>query len=79
MGIQMPKNISGQRIREQRITRRWDQVELAAALHVEHEINIEQSDISEIERGVRGVKDYELKAFAKVLGVSADWLLGDSL
>ena len=53
------------------------QVELAAALVVDHYIKIDQSDISEIERGVRGIKDYELKAFALIFNVSADLLLDD--
>ena len=51
------------------------QVELAAALLVDRGIKMDQSDISEIERGVRGVRDYELKAFALIFDVSADLLL----
>ena len=53
------------------------QAELAAALQIDHSIKIDQSDISEIERGVRGVKDFEIKALAMVFDVSADWLLKD--
>lgn len=52
-----------------------DQVELAAALVVDFNIKLDQSDISEIERGVRGVKDFELDAIAYVLNVSPLWLL----
>lgn len=51
------------------------QVELAAAIFVDFELPMDQSDISEIERRVRGVKDFELHAFAIVLGVSPAWLL----
>ena len=51
------------------------QIELAAALLVDHRIKMDQSDISEIERGVRGVRDYELKAFTLIFNVSADLLL----
>lgn len=51
------------------------QVELAAALSVDHGIELDQSDISEIERGVRGVRDYELNAIATVLDASLVWLL----
>lgn len=51
------------------------QVDLSAALDVDFGIKLSQSDISEIERGDRGVKDYELRAIAAVLDVSADELL----
>lgn len=68
-------NICGGRIKQARERLGWQQVELAAALHVDFSIKLEQSDISEIERGVRTVKDYELDAFARVLGVSPMWLL----
>ena len=46
------------------------QVKLSAALQGDYDINIDQSDISEIERKVRGVKDYELKAIADILDVN---------
>ncbi len=68
-------NISGARIKKVREKRGMDQVELAAALHVNFNIKIDQSDISEIERGVRGIKDFELDAIAHVLNVSPLWLL----
>lgn len=71
----MKANICGLRVKKSREDRGWGQVELAAALNVDYGIKIEQSDISEIERRIRGVKDFELKAFANVFGVSADWLL----
>ena len=35
---------------------------------------IEREAISKIETGDRFVTDYELKVFAKVLGVSMEWL-----
>lgn len=68
-------NICGERIKQAREALGLDQVDLAAALELEHHIRLTQSDISEIERGVRGVKDFELDAFAKVLNVSPQWLL----
>jgi transcriptional regulator with XRE-family HTH domain len=68
-------NISGQRIKQTREQRGLDQSDLAAALKVEFEIKIDQSDISEIERGVRGVKDYELNAIAQILDINPTWLL----
>ena len=36
---------------------------------------LEQDAISRIENGSRMVQDYELRAFASVLGVSSDWLM----
>jgi transcriptional regulator with XRE-family HTH domain len=73
------QNISGSRIRQVRLQHGLDQVELAAALNVEHGVKLEQSDISEIERQVRSVKDYELDAISKVLDIDPIWLLrGDN-
>lgn len=68
-------NISGKRIREARRAKNLNQVELAAALSVDYEIALDQSDISEIERGVRAVKDYELVAIAHILEIDVGWLL----
>ena len=68
-------NLSGRRIRERRNEAGMSQVELAAALEVEHSLLLDRSDISEIERGVRGLKDHELNAIATILEVSPTWLL----
>ena len=40
-----------------------------------NDIFLERDSISRIEIGTRFVSDYELKVFAKVLGVSVDKLL----
>jgi transcriptional regulator with XRE-family HTH domain len=73
------QNISGARIRQIRLKNNLDQVELAAALNVDYGIKLEQSDISEIERQVRSLKDYELDAISKVLDIDPIWLLrGDN-
>lgn len=73
------QNISGVRIRQVRLKNNLDQVELAAALNVDYGIKLEQSDISEIERQVRSLKDYELDAISKVLDIDPIWLLrGDN-
>ena len=69
------KNISGERIRQARLKQGMEQVEISAALEARFGLPLTQSDISEIERGARGVKDYELDALAKVLDVSPLWLL----
>jgi transcriptional regulator with XRE-family HTH domain len=68
-------NLSGARIREARNKKGWGQVDLASALLLRFEIELHQSDISEIERQVRGIKDYELDAIARLLEVSPLWLL----
>lgn len=69
------QNVSGQRIRQVRLQHGLDQVELAAALNVDYAVKLEQSDISEIERQVRAVKDYELDAISRVLDIDPIWLL----
>jgi transcriptional regulator with XRE-family HTH domain len=39
-------------------------------------VYLDRAAIAKIEQDHRRLLDYELKAFAEVLGVSADWLLG---
>lgn len=73
----MKANICGGKIKSLRKAASMGQVELAAALVVDHHIKIDQSDISEIERGERGIRDYELKALAMIFNVSVDSLLAD--
>jgi len=68
-------NISGLRIKQAREFLGWDQNEFAAALQVDFQIKLDQSDISEIERQKRGIKDFELDAVSRLLGVSPEWLL----
>ncbi len=73
-------NVCGKRIKLARVNQDMDQVELAAALSVDHGIEMAQTSISEIERGERGVRDFELIAFSQILEVSTEWLLhGDKL
>ncbi|NEQ95792.1 MAG: helix-turn-helix transcriptional regulator [Cyanothece sp. SIO2G6] len=69
------QNICGARIRQVRRQHGLDQVELAAALNIDYGIKLEQSDISEIERQVRSLRDYELDAIAQVLDIDPIWLL----
>lgn len=71
----MKLNLCGKRVKLARIERDMKQVELAAALSVDHGIDISQKGISNIEIGVRRVTDIELAALAKALSVSAMWLL----
>lgn len=39
-------------------------------------VSIDRAGISKIEIGLRCVLDYEVKALARVLGVTSEWLLG---
>jgi transcriptional regulator with XRE-family HTH domain len=68
-------NICGNRVKLVREKNGLQQVELAVALNVDFSLKLDQSDISEIERGVRSVKDFELDALAHVLKVDPAWLL----
>ncbi len=72
-------NTTGQKIRIARAMRipKMEQQELLAKLQVEG-LDISQSILSKIENGKRPVYDIELKAFSKVLGVSVNWLLGET-
>lgn len=69
------KNICGVRLREARVVRRLRQEDLAAKIQIEGVI-MERDSISRIEIGTRFVSDFELMIFAKMLGVSVNWLLG---
>ena len=69
------KNISGDRIHQARTTMRLSQTDLAARMQV-NGVNIEREAISKIETGDRFVTDYELMVFARVLGISMEWLTG---
>ena len=62
-------NISGRRIRALRRNKNLKQVDLAAALNVDYGFEIQQSEISKIERNKRRVYDSELHAIAEILGV----------
>lgn len=68
------KNISGDRIHQARTAIRLSQADLAARMQV-NGVLIEREAISKIETGGRFVTDYELMVFARVLGVSMEWLI----
>ena len=69
------KNISGDRIHQARTAMRLSQADLAARMQV-NGVTIEREAISKIETGDRFVTDYELMVFAKIFGVSMEWLIG---
>ena len=70
------RNISGDQVKEARLRLRLSQQQLAARMQTEG-VPIEQDALSRIESGDRLVQDFELKALAKILRVSVEWLLGD--
>lgn len=69
------KNLCGERIREARLKKRMSQTDLAAQMQI-NGVEIERDSISRIEIGTRFVPDYELPLYARILGVSVEWLLG---
>ena len=72
------KNISGARIHQARTMMRLSQADLAARMQI-NGVVIEREAISKIETGDRFVTDYELLIFAKIFGVSMEWLTGQTL
>ena len=70
------RNVSGERIRQERTKQRCTQADLAARIQVNGVI-LERDCISKIENGLRMVQDFELRAIAKALGVTTDWLVGE--
>ena len=68
------KNLCGNRVKEARARKNITQADLAARLQVAG-VTMERDSLSRIEIGTRFVSDFELKVFAKVLGVSVLWLL----
>lgn len=71
------RNISGPRIAEARTSLDvpLTQDELAGKLALLG-VQIDRAAIAKIESNRRRVLDYELKAFAMVLGTTVEWLLG---
>ncbi len=65
----MRSNICGHKIREHRKRLGMAQIDLAAAMNVDYGFKLNQSDISEIELKTRGIRDFELKAFAEIFDV----------
>jgi len=69
-------NVSGDRIHQARTARRISQDALAAKMQIAG-VGIGREAISRIETGDRFVTDYELVIFARVLGVTIEWLTAD--
>lgn len=69
-------NASGDRIHQARTAQRLSQDTLAAKMQVAG-VGICREAISRIETGDRFITDYELVIFARVPGVTIEWLTGD--
>lgn len=72
------KNIIGKQIRLIRLSKKITQEQLAARLNVQG-IEIDQTMISKIEDQVRGIPDYEVRAFAIALCVNIDELFKQNI
>jgi transcriptional regulator with XRE-family HTH domain len=68
--IVVPKKDLGARVRSLRQQRGITQVELALAMH------LTQSNVSAIERGVRGITIHQVVELARILRVTTDEILG---
>lgn len=68
-------NIVGKKIKQRRKSIGMKQKDLLAQIQIRG-IEMNASGLSKIEGQIRHVNDYELVAFADILGVSVDWLLG---
>jgi len=73
------RNIIGDRVRlaRKRAKPPIAQTDLAARLQTQG-LRLEQAAISKIEAGYREVTDVEAAAIAKALGVTINWLFGES-
>lgn len=69
-------NLIGNNLRETRLEKGLDQVELAAILEEDYGLTFTQRTVSDIETKKRSVRDKELDAIARALGVSPNKLLG---
>ena len=71
------QNLVGRRVKEARgrLKPRLTQEELSRRL-CRAGVAIDRAGVAKIETGIRGVLDYEVVAFSRVLGVKASWLLG---
>lgn len=72
-----PQNIVGERVKRARLRRQppLTQDQLSGKL-ARLSVTVDRAGISKIESGARRVMDFEVRALAKVLGVSPSWLLG---
>ena len=73
-------NVCGRRIKVARVEKGMNQLELATALSEECSLRVDQNSVSQMEKGDRFIKDFELIALADVLDKHPMWLLfGDKV
>ena len=73
-------NLCGKRIKIARVEMGMNQLELATALAEDCGLRVDQNSISQLEKGDRFVKDFEIIALSEVLNKHPMWLLfGDKV
>ncbi len=73
-------NLCGKRIKLARVEKGMNQLELATALAEDCDLRVDQNSVSQMEKGDRFIKDFELVALADVLDKHPMWLLfGDKV
>ncbi len=70
------RNIVGAKVEQQRKSMGMKQKDLLTQLQI-NGIDLNASGLSKLEGQLRYVTDFELKALAKVLGVTINWLLDE--
>lgn len=70
----MTGNIIGEKLKQARLAAELDQAELAAELSIALDVEYSAQVISKMERGMRAVRDKELKTLSEILNVSLDSL-----
>ena len=72
------RNIIGKRLKmaRHRHAPPWTMQDLSYAVEEVTGLEVTGSTIGKIEAGIRSAYDWEVAAFARALGISADWLLG---
>ncbi len=69
------QNMIGAKVEAKRKELGLKQVDLLTRLQIQG-VELSSSGLSKLEGQIRKVSDYELVAFADVLGVSVNWLIG---
>ena len=73
-------NLCGKRVKLARVEKNMNQLELATALSEDCSLRVDQNSVSQMEKGDRFIKDFELIALAEVLDKHPMWLLfGDKV
>jgi transcriptional regulator with XRE-family HTH domain len=73
-------NLCGKRVKLARVEKNMNQLELATALSEDCSLRVDQNSISQMEKGNRFIKDFELVALAEALDKHPMWLLfGDKV